>query len=83
MLHGRTAECAHIDGLLADARDGRSGALVIRGDAGIGKSALIGQPTKKSAEPSSRMYALPPESPVDPPAGETATAAGPSVACTG
>jgi DNA-binding CsgD family transcriptional regulator len=41
VLHGRAAECAHIDGLLADARGGRSGALVVRGEAGIGKSALI------------------------------------------
>lgn len=40
-LHGRAAECAHIDGLLADARAGRSSALLIRGEAGIGKSALI------------------------------------------
>lgn len=41
VLHGRAAECAHLDGLLADARTGRSGALVIRGEAGIGKSALL------------------------------------------
>src|SRR6201995_3525600 len=41
VLHGRTDEGAHIDGLLADARAGRSGALVIRGEAAIGKSALI------------------------------------------
>ncbi len=41
MLYGRAPECAHIDGLLADARHGRSAALVIRGEAGIGKSALI------------------------------------------
>ncbi len=40
-LHGRAAACAHIDGLLADARDGHSSALVIRGEAGIGKSALL------------------------------------------
>ena len=50
MLHGRAAECAHIDGLLADARDGRSGALVIRGDAGIGKSALIGHARTRAAD---------------------------------
>ena len=50
MLHGRAAECAHIDGLLADARDGRSGALVVRGDAGIGKSALIGYARTRAAD---------------------------------
>jgi hypothetical protein len=36
MLHGRSAEAARIDELLAAARDGRSGALVIRGEAGVG-----------------------------------------------
>ena len=50
MLYGRTAECAHIDGLLAGARDGRSGALVIRGDAGIGKSALIAHARTQAAD---------------------------------
>ncbi|MEU6036156.1 AAA family ATPase [Actinomadura sp. NPDC047616] len=41
MLYGREAELAEIDRLLADARAGRSGALVVRGEAGIGKSALL------------------------------------------
>ena len=41
MLHGRGQECAAIDALLAAARDRRSGALVLRGEAGIGKSALL------------------------------------------
>jgi DNA-binding CsgD family transcriptional regulator len=41
MLHGRSEELAVIDGLLADARAGRSGVLVVRGEAGIGKSALL------------------------------------------
>ena len=50
VLHGRAAECAHIDGLLADARDGRSGALVIRGEAGIGKSALITHARAQAAD---------------------------------
>ncbi|TMR94253.1 helix-turn-helix transcriptional regulator [Nonomuraea basaltis] len=40
-LHGRASEQAAIDGLLRDARDGRSGALVVRGETGIGKSALL------------------------------------------
>jgi DNA-binding CsgD family transcriptional regulator len=42
MLHGRQRECARVDGLLAAARAGRSGTLVVRGEAGIGKSALLG-----------------------------------------
>src|SRR5690348_9309348 len=41
MLHGRSAETARIDKLPAAARDGRSGALVIRGEAGVGKTALL------------------------------------------
>ncbi len=41
MLHGRGRECARIDELLAGARAGRSGALVLRGEAGIGKSTLL------------------------------------------
>ncbi|WP_378739467.1 AAA family ATPase [Nocardia brasiliensis] len=55
MLHGRAAEQAHIDRLLAAARDGRSSALVLRGEPGIGKTALLdyaaaqGVPTVRSA----------------------------------
>lgn len=41
MLHGRERECAQLDGLLATARSGGSGALVVRGEPGIGKSALL------------------------------------------
>jgi DNA-binding CsgD family transcriptional regulator len=41
MLHGRERETAAVDALLAGAREQRSGALVIRGEAGIGKSALL------------------------------------------
>jgi DNA-binding CsgD family transcriptional regulator len=40
-LLGRRDECAQLDGLLAAARNGRSGALVLQGDAGIGKTALL------------------------------------------
>jgi DNA-binding CsgD family transcriptional regulator len=41
MLRGRQDECAVLDGLLRDVRGGRSGALVVRGEAGIGKTALL------------------------------------------
>ena len=41
MLLGRQSECRRIDELLDRARAGRSGALAIRGDAGIGKTALL------------------------------------------
>ncbi|MCC6830498.1 MAG: AAA family ATPase [Thermoleophilia bacterium] len=38
---GRVPERARIERLLAGAQEGRSGALVLRGDAGIGKSSLL------------------------------------------
>jgi DNA-binding CsgD family transcriptional regulator len=38
---GRKAECLRLDALLDGARDGRSGVLVLRGEAGIGKSTLL------------------------------------------
>src|SRR2546421_8112302 len=41
MLHGRAKEQSAVDALLADARAGRGGALVMRGEPGIGKSALL------------------------------------------
>ena len=42
MLLGRSSECAQIDALVEGGRGGRSGALVIRGEPGVGKSALLG-----------------------------------------
>jgi DNA-binding CsgD family transcriptional regulator len=41
MLVGRDAELAHVGRLLGEATSGRSTAVVIRGEAGIGKSALL------------------------------------------
>lgn len=40
-LIGRERECTEIASLVDGARDGRSGSLVIRGEAGIGKTALL------------------------------------------
>ncbi|QCX75537.1 Putative HTH-type transcriptional regulator [Streptomyces sp. YIM 121038] len=42
MLEGRTEELHQLTSLLALARTGHSAALVLRGEAGIGKSALLG-----------------------------------------
>ena len=42
MLRGRDQQCRALDGLLADVRAGRSRVLVIRGEPGIGKTALLG-----------------------------------------
>jgi DNA-binding NarL/FixJ family response regulator len=40
-LAGRGTECARLDQLLAEAHRGQSGGLVLRGEPGIGKSALL------------------------------------------
>jgi DNA-binding CsgD family transcriptional regulator len=42
MLWGRRQQCEALDGLLAGVRAGRSQTLVLRGEAGIGKTALLG-----------------------------------------
>ncbi len=41
-LLGRQAECEALEGLLTDALAGQSRVLTLRGEAGIGKSALLG-----------------------------------------
>jgi DNA-binding CsgD family transcriptional regulator len=40
-MRDRRTECEALDRLLDDVRAGRSGALVVRGEAGVGKSALL------------------------------------------
>ena len=40
-LRGRSAECRALDRLLESVRAGRSAALVLRGEAGVGKTALL------------------------------------------
>jgi DNA-binding CsgD family transcriptional regulator len=41
MLRGRRSECDTLDGLLGGVRSGRSAVLVVRGEAGVGKTALL------------------------------------------
>lgn len=41
MLWGRKLQCALMGGLITDVRAGRSRVLVVRGEPGIGKSALL------------------------------------------
>jgi DNA-binding CsgD family transcriptional regulator len=41
VLLGRVEECGRLDSLLSAARLGRSGSLVLRGDPGVGKTALL------------------------------------------
>ncbi|WP_367040340.1 AAA family ATPase [Streptomyces sp. Je 1-332] len=48
MLYGRGDEIARLDALLAQARQGHSAALVVRGEAGIGKSALLAHAAARS-----------------------------------
>jgi DNA-binding CsgD family transcriptional regulator len=48
-LLGREPECAAIDTLLEDARAGSGGALVVRGEPGIGKSALLDYAAQRAA----------------------------------
>lgn len=48
-LVGRTSESAHLDSLLQAARNGRSGVLVLHGEAGIGKTALLDR-SRRSAQ---------------------------------
>ncbi|WP_262403647.1 ATP-binding protein [Actinomadura sp. CNU-125] len=49
-LLGRQAERAELDGLLADVRSGRGRALVLRGEAGVGKSALLQHTVGRAAD---------------------------------
>jgi len=49
-LRGRRSECARLDGLLAGVRAGRSAALVMRGEAGVGKTALLDYLAESAAD---------------------------------
>ena len=40
-LRGRRSECAVLDGMIAAVREGESRTLVVRGEAGVGKTALL------------------------------------------
>jgi DNA-binding CsgD family transcriptional regulator len=47
-LLGRRSECEGLDGVLADALGGRSRVVVLRGEAGAGKSALLGYVSERA-----------------------------------
>jgi len=47
---GRTGEREYLDRLLEDVRAGKSGVLVIRGEAGLGKTTLLRHAVSKAAE---------------------------------
>jgi Bacterial regulatory proteins, luxR family/AAA ATPase domain len=48
-LLGRQRECGLLDGLLDRARGGRSAVVVLRGEPGVGKTALLGYLTGRAA----------------------------------
>jgi DNA-binding CsgD family transcriptional regulator len=50
LLYGRDAERSIIGGLLVGARESRSGVLVIRGEAGVGKSALLQDARERASD---------------------------------
>jgi DNA-binding CsgD family transcriptional regulator len=63
MLLGRASECGHLDQLLDRARDGQSDALLLRGEAGIGKTALCAYAAEQAGGMTLlRAYGAPTES---------------------
>jgi DNA-binding CsgD family transcriptional regulator len=50
MLRGRREERAVLDGLLGEARAGGSGVLVLRGEAGVGKTALLEHASESASD---------------------------------
>ena len=49
-LFGRRVECGVLDGLLEQVRAGRSAVLVVRGEAGVGKTALLDYVVQEAAD---------------------------------
>ncbi|HTU84643.1 MAG TPA: AAA family ATPase [Solirubrobacteraceae bacterium] len=49
-LRGRDSECAELDALVGDVRRGESRALVLRGEAGIGKTVLLQHLVESASE---------------------------------
>src|SRR5262245_50410977 len=49
-LLGRRTECAALDGMIAAVRHGESRTLVVRGEAGVGKTALLKYALKLAAD---------------------------------
>ena len=50
MLRGRRSECAVLGGLIDGVRGGRSAVLVLRGEAGMGKTALLDYAAESAAD---------------------------------
>lgn len=54
-LYGRDGELAVVDGLIGELGNGAGGALIVRGDAGIGKSALLAVARAKATDKGLRV----------------------------
>jgi DNA-binding CsgD family transcriptional regulator len=57
-LHGRRTECQALDRLIADVRESQSRVLIIRGEAGAGKTALLEYLTERSSGLGCRVVRL-------------------------
>ena len=57
VLLGRQGECDAIDAMLCAARDGRGGTLVLRGEPGVGKTALLDHSVGQTADLVLRVFA--------------------------
>ncbi|HTJ34837.1 MAG TPA: AAA family ATPase [Dactylosporangium sp.] len=68
-LLGRKIECDALDELIAGARSGRSGALVLRGEPGIGKTALLDRLDRLAAPQRQALDVAFGRAPGPPPAG--------------
>jgi DNA-binding CsgD family transcriptional regulator len=49
-LRGRRVECAALDGMMEAVREGESRTLVVRGEAGVGKSALLNYAVESASD---------------------------------
>src|SRR5260370_16757873 len=66
-LYGRERELAVLDDLAGQSGGGAGGALGVRGEAGIGESALLAAVIPPARDPRTRLLSPPPVPPAPPP----------------
>jgi predicted ATPase len=54
-LIGREGECARLDQLVAEVQSGQSQALLVRGEAGVGKTALLEYLARRGTDAACRV----------------------------